>query len=364
VPETYRDCQWENVPHQRWVTRYRRVTRTRQEERTRLVTRYRTETRCCVTRTREVFDRNWKADVVLRFPDAAALLPKEVETFNVQLLGDENNPELSVTLKDTVYGYAPIVNVINANTFEVDMQLRPKYTAAQLGEGSLEGVSIVSSNGQNIAIVRDAGTRYRVLSQYQLQLLNPADGTVIGELAWEQNGAKAVQEKTLPTNLAPGQIVQIRLAVQRTSVLLEQPIQFGLNAQMEVEEDANYEAGPFMDPTQAGKFSLNGRGEKLQLWFRDLTETLPQVQTQYQITISDSKGNMLAQKSFNRADLTASEGGRYKLGLKEHFGASAEVLAKFKSGYGLIVNMDIVRQGRKLNPNPFVLKKKVTLAVP
>nr|HRO68378.1 hypothetical protein [Pseudobdellovibrionaceae bacterium] len=182
-------------------SRYRRVTRTRQEPRTRYVTRYRTETRCCVTKTRQVFDRNWEAKVTLRFPEQAILTSKEKEVFVIQLVGDENNPQVVVATTESVFAYEPVVRVVNANTFEVEMQWRPKYGADEIGQTSLQSLSVVSTKGRNEFVLQDEGARDRVLSRYHLQIRDGATQALVHETQWEVEGVKPLQVVKLPMDL-------------------------------------------------------------------------------------------------------------------------------------------------------------------
>ncbi|HRO68377.1 MAG TPA: hypothetical protein PL182_12480 [Pseudobdellovibrionaceae bacterium] len=139
---------------------------------------------------------------------------------------------------------------------------------------------------------------------------------------------------------------------------------FTLDLRLEVEEDADYDVAAYMDAGQTGKFSLNGRAEKAQLWFRDLTEEIPQVRTEYRFQITDAQGAAIAEKSFQREDLTLDKDGRYKLSFKDDFDLAPDALAALRAGRVLIVNYEAVRHGRKFNPNPYVIKKRVSLSIP
>lgn len=62
------------------------MTKTRTETQTRPVTKYRDEEKCCVTKTRKVFDRQLQFNVNVVFPQNAILLGTEIETLNVILV--------------------------------------------------------------------------------------------------------------------------------------------------------------------------------------------------------------------------------------------------------------------------------------
>jgi hypothetical protein len=241
VPDYGRECHYENVPRTRYVTRYRTVTRYRQEQRTRTVTKY-----------REVFDHQWTASVTLNFPMEAQLIGPQIETFQLQLIGSETNPQLSVTPLSTVYSYVPQIRVINANQIEVDMRL-------------------VGST--------------------------PA-----------------------------------------------------------------FDPAPYMDPNQTGKFVVDGFGAQTEIWFRDLTADIPQVSTQYEFLITDSAGRTLANRTFDRRNVRVSDG-RLKLRLVEDFGVGGDVISQLRPGLEIVINYKAIRYGNSLNPNPFVINKRVTLTI-
>lgn len=358
-----RVCNWEQVPRTRQVTRYRRVTQYRDEARTRIVTRTRTEERCCVTRTREVFDHQWQAKVTVNYPERAVLVGNETEKFQLKLVGDEQNPQLVVDPQDTVFGYVPHVQVLSANEFNVTFEIVPKYKAAELAKESIAKVQILQSGVSNLLILSDKGLRNRMTTSYAIQIL-AADGKVVAEGAWKVEGTKGTQEFRLPSQLAIGAAAKVNLAVTRESELLDQAVKFTTSTDKKVEEDKLYDIKPYIDSAKLAKFSIGGRGEKAVLNFYDLAKDISEVTTTYKIKVLNSKNVVVAEKSIERAKMKLEKkDGPYKLGFISDLGLTKEAAATLKAKTKVIIEVTAVREGRKFNPNPYNTTRKVTLDV-
>lgn len=210
VPYNDQECSNVRVPYRREVTRYRDETRYRQETRTRTVTKYRNETRtrtvtktrtetrtrevtkyrdeerCCVTKTRQVFDRQLTFNVEVVFPQEAQLVGNEVETLNVKLVSaDANSAQVQVDIVDSIYGYKVASQTANGASIQVVLALAPKYDLTNAGISTIKGLRIdyvASAQKFQVSFV-DSITSSRVQSAYALVISDLASGAQIEELA-------------------------------------------------------------------------------------------------------------------------------------------------------------------------------------
>jgi hypothetical protein len=210
VPYNDQECSNVRVPYRREVTRYRDETRYRQETRTRTVTKYRNETRtrtvtktrtetrtrevtkyrdeerCCVTKTRQVFDRQLTFNVEVVFPQEAQLSGNEVETLNVKLVSaDANSAQVQVDIVDSIYGYKVASQTANGASIQVVLALAPKYDLTNAGISTIKGLRIdyVASAQKFQVSFADSITSSRVQSAYALVISDLASGAQIEELA-------------------------------------------------------------------------------------------------------------------------------------------------------------------------------------
>jgi len=363
------ECRMENVTKSRTVTKYRRVTRYRDELRQRTVTRYRQETRCCVTRYQDVFDRQLQVKAQLIFPAETVLVGSETEKFRISLSGDDANPQIKVSVVNSVFGYAPEVKYLGGNQFQVQMNLKAKLSAKDFGKDKISALAVIADGTSNFIQVRDLGTRSRFVTSYEAKVLDAKSNAVLAIATWQTLSEQKNHEVKL-TNAAgeagaallikPTTKVKIALKVQRSSLLLDQPVSFESTAAGTVAKALEYDTKPFLDPTLVGKIVVSGKLDAAVLSFVDSTKNNAEVVSKYTISVSTVEGTLIGSSVHARKDLKADSSGRYKLALKKDMGFAADKLALLKAGTEISVDMEIERSGRRFTPNPSTLTKKQT----
>lgn len=362
VPRHEKVCREENVRKSRPVEKTRWVTKYRDERRTRWVTKYRTEQRCCVTKERQVFDHSIRANITLQFPPQATLEKGEKESFSVSLNEVVGRPNVTVQPKGTIYAYQPKIQAISAEDYVVQMDVVPSYAPGDLGDMSLTDVTLASIGPKLRLTWMDKGVVKKVRTDYVIRLIDPSSGVELAHLdALEQKQVNAVFDFGL--NLPIGTPVLIRLEVRRNGIVLAQPIYFTAERALMVTPDLAYDPAPYMDKSQVGKFSLGGRGPDLVLYFRDLTQDIPQVSTQYQYRLSLG-GKVLSEKVFSRGDLNVQSDGRIPLPAADAFGLSEGDLKLLSKGKILTVDGRVIRHGMRFPGGSYTIPKKVNLTIP
>lgn len=362
-PTTRRErvCRDESVRKTRPVTKTRQVTKYRDELRTRTVTRYRQEERCCVTKERKVLDRTLSAQVVVEFPAEASLEANEREVFQLELVETEGRSDLSVQFKQSIYSYQPVVQKISENQFVVKMQVIPTYDSAELGDPTIADVTLTSLGKAVRLNFLDKGVLKKVKTDYVIQLIDSQSGVEIG--------SQAIQDHRNPRAtfvfnyaLQPQAPVLARIQVQRSGVVLSAPLSFVAERALAVAAEEKYDPTAYKDKTKVGKFSLGGSRQDLVVYFRDLTEDIPQVQSQYQFQISLGS-RVLAEKIFDRSELQVDSSGRYALPVATGFGVSEADLALLKSGVSIVIQGNVIRNGTRFAKGQFIIPKKVILKI-
>jgi len=140
-PYSEQECGNVQVPYQREVTRYRDETRYNYVTKTRTVTKYREETRCCVTKTRPVFDKQLAFNVIVHIPQNAILAAGETEELNIVLeSADDTTATVSLESVDTIWGYKIASQTVTGNNIDVVLEAKAQYDAISAGEASLKKV--------------------------------------------------------------------------------------------------------------------------------------------------------------------------------------------------------------------------------
>ncbi|MGE4131852.1 MAG: hypothetical protein AB7F86_09435 [Bdellovibrionales bacterium] len=360
IPKTDRVCKDEQVRKSRPVTKTRWVTKYREERRTRWVTKYRTEQRCCVTKEREVFDHRIQAHVDLNFPAQATLVAGEQEKFRVKLREVAGRSEVTIEAEDTLYTYNPVIQKVNEEQFSVDMQVVPTYDPRQLGPETISDVKLTSlGRGVRLSLT-DKGIVRKLQSDYQIQLVD-ATGQQLAQLPIMAQ-TKTNFAMDLDVTLPVGTDVVVKLAVQRNGIVVSAPVRFSQDYSVKVAPEDKYDTRPYMDKTQVGKFSVDGRKETTILYFRDLTKDIPQVVTEYHYRLSVGS-KVLAEKAFLRSDLSVNPDGKIPLPLSEAFDVSPADLEILKSGATLRVEGEVVRIGSRFPDGRFAISKRVSLEI-
>ena len=361
VPVRRERCDWENVRKTRPVTRYRDVTRYRQERRTRTVTRYREETRCCVTKTREVFDHTWSQQVQVLFPANHTLLPGEKETFQVTLAGTESRPDANIQLQDTIYGYTVARKSLSGRTVVIELASAPKYTAAELGLQTIRSAQLKITRGASVVQIVDEGLRNKVTTQYAVIVKDKSNGQVVTQAQSAAQGASMMIQ--LPLQLDPNLDYVVDLMVERNSVLLAAPVQFVKSFEY---DHAFAEPALFADPTMISAIQTVGAFSSTAIRFADASPQHPEVNTTYKIIISKkgaAAGGQLIERTFNRNQIAQNADGSMELSLMTDFGVSPTVLDKtFKPGMTGVVEIIVNRTSAKL-PSAISFKKQNAVQV-
>lgn len=263
---TRSECGHENICSQTPVTKYRTVTKYRDEERTREVTKYRTETRCCVTKYREVFDRQDSLRVIVRFPQGSELLANESEKLKVEFLGDASKPDVSVALLETVLGYKVANKVVQGATATIDLALAPKYSEAEVGEKSVSAVKLmIKPHGSALSLTDAVATKPRLASRYSAVIKAKDSGAVVAQV--ESLGTQSTNV-VLPVAqaLSADLDYSIEVTVQRSGVVLAAPVTFVKKAEFLFDR---------IDASQLGaatikELKLSDSGKDVLLTFKDL----------------------------------------------------------------------------------------------
>lgn len=155
-------CRLESVPHQRPVTR------------TRTVTKYRSETRCCRTEYRSVFDHQQQLDVVLNFPAGSELVMGEDESFLITLAGNEAAPSILFRALKQMNQYRVLSQSIQGHTITVQIESTPLPIDLQaVGANSVSGLRLkIMEDNTGIVVFEDNGQIGRLRTQYNLVIKN------------------------------------------------------------------------------------------------------------------------------------------------------------------------------------------------
>ncbi len=361
VPKDVRKCEWEQVRKTRPVTKTRWVTRYRTERRTRWVTRYRDEVRCCITKDRQVFDRTIRARVELQFPPEAILTQGERESFVVELNEVSGHSDISVHAKNAIYSYQPLIQKVSEEEFLVQMRLAPTYDAAELGEQTISPMKLVLRAGGLQLSFEDKGIVPKTRTDYVVRLLDPnTRQELVALTVLEQKQPSVAIDMGLA--LPVGRPVIVVLDVRRNGIVISTPVAFVKEEVVQVAPEPYYDAKPYMDPNQVGKFSLGGNRAGLIIYFRDLTKNIPEVRTEYHYRVS-LNGRVLAENVFHRADLVVGADGRIPLSAVEAFGVSPADLNLLKPGTVIMIDGQVIRYGTRFPNGRYAIPKKVTLQI-
>lgn len=232
------DCDWENqcrsVPVTRYrdVTKYRQelrtrtVTKYRQEARTREVTKYKTEKKCCVTKYRQVFDRQDILNVVVKLPETSVLLPGEVEKFQLKLV--DNNSVLDATFQvvTQITNYKVIDKTLQGSTLTLTLEEIPVViNPALMGEKSVTGLRLmIKEDRTGIVVFKDEGQKGRTQTTYDI-VVTDSSGLEVGRITLTSNGL-VEQRFTLEQKLSFSKDHVVNLSVTRQGPSLPEAIQF------------------------------------------------------------------------------------------------------------------------------------------
>ncbi|MEN0059655.1 MAG: hypothetical protein AAGB31_12520, partial [Bdellovibrio sp.] len=349
-PVSRQRCDWEQVYKTRPVTRYRTVTKYRKEARTRTVTRYREEQRCCETRYRDVFDRQWGLQVQVQFPAGVELLNNETETFKIDLAGTEAAPDVVLTPVSTIFGYKILSKQINKGVATIVLGQIPRYKADDLKEKSLQAfVATPTREGLNYSFL-DNGLLPRISSQHQLVVIETATQEVVVQTEL-QSTADRSNSGSLLINWDYSRDYQVILKVQRQGTVIEgQAVQFEVVKPLSMVLDI----GALKDEKRI-KPSLRGTLNNVQVLVKDETVPYASVNTRYYITLvrknALGKNVVLAEKGFSRTALQEGADGFYAMNIKDFGISSSDISNYLKAGskVQVVVQVDrVTPDGQKI----------------
>ncbi len=312
VPYNDQECRDVSVPYRREVTRYRNETRYRQETRTRSVTRYRNETRsrtvtrsrtetrtrevtkyreeekCCVTKTRQVFDRQLQYNVNVVFPQDTQLTGNETETLNVKLISaDANTAQVQVEVVNSIFGYKVVNQTVSGASIQIELQMIPKYDLTNAGVSTIQNLKIDYLAAAKTFQVSFADTlnSSRVQSNYAIVISDLASGVQIEELAVTTlaNGQLGAVVKAALDSQAK---IKATLKVTRSGILIS-------GSQINFETSVNFEKRSLMKEDVAALSDaklvsgvFNGAGVETTFQLIDQTPEFTDVATSYEIFLT------------------------------------------------------------------------------
>lgn len=375
VNRSERVCEWEQVrktrPVQktRTVTRYREerrtrtVTRYRQEERTRTVTRYRDKEVCCKTEYRQVFDRQYSVPVSILFPAGTELTADEKETFMLALSGTEAAPIVTLTPKETIFGYKIANRQMHAGGIQIELQTIPRHTVEELGAASIKNLRLDETPTGAVISFSDEGLRTRVQTRYlyQIREVGASDVLVTGEI---QAGSKAIRHD-IAQSLVENHEYQLELRLLRQGLTLAGPVDQTLTVLKKVtpmkSEDLH------MRRDQVRDFEVRGRGPAADLFFTDMSPQDEGVRTIYKIEIllGDERAPVAATREIAREVMPQGTKDFFKVSLHKDLGISSKELAdKVRKGKSVTVRLMTTRESPRLNEGvPVVLRHQFVLDV-
>jgi hypothetical protein len=296
VPYSDRQCEIVNVPHQREVTKYRTETRTRTEQRTRTVTKNKTETRCCETKTREVFDQQLQFQVQISFPQNALLSANETESFEITLASFQPG-SVAVVLKNTIYSYEILSQSAAGEIITVNMGLKPKYGLSNAGESSIKSLKIsYSAQLQKFVVVVDDSISDAVFAN-RLQTTSSIE---IRDLTTDQlietqpvgilvNGKKGI---AVLTNLPMDSKLKAILKVTRSGLLVQNgQIQFSKVITYEKKSVQSENITDLKNEALVKILSQNTNGTNASVSFVDSSDDFSDVATTYKLTLFEILSN-------------------------------------------------------------------------
>lgn len=350
VPVTRQRCGYEQVRHQRAVTKYRTVTKYRSEARTRTVTRYRDEERCCVTRYRDVYDHQIGLDVQVQFPQGTELNSAEKETFKVELIGTEAAPDVRLTPVSTVFGYKVASKNVDRGVVTIVLEQVARFKAEELKEKSLQSFTAVPTPAGLTYKFADNAIYPRVASRHQVEVQDALTHQVVNQSEMRLNLQREISGD-LAVSWDYTRNYEVVLRVHREGSVIEngvvdfeirQPLQMVLD--MSALKDENK-----IVP------NLSGSAERTQVMITDNTVPYTTVSTRYYVTLirkSTFGGNtVIAEKGFSRTSLKAGSDGSFAIKISDFGAKSSDIQSYLKSGskVQVVVQVDrVTSDGQKI----------------
>lgn len=365
-PRSERVCNWENVRKTRPVQRSRTVTKYRQEARTRTVTKYRQEARtrsvtkyrekelCCKTKIVEVFDRQYNVPVRVAFPAGTELVSGEKETFTLTLSGSESAPVVTLTPKQTIFGYKVLRQQPHAGGVEIELATAPLYTAADLGLATIKNLRLEINSKGTLLSFEDLGLKPRVQTSYFYQLREVGASVILAEGEIKAGSSKV--REALAVTLAEDREYQLDFHLLREGLPLSAPVDESTSVVQKIAPLKNEEL--HMRRDQIRTFEVRGHGAETRLFFIDTSPLDEGVSTVYKIEIllGGEKAPVASSKEIRREEMPMGTKNFFKLSLRDDLGVSEKELTdKVRRGKAVTVRLTTTREHPRLNQGQSVV---------
>ncbi|MFP5520662.1 MAG: hypothetical protein ACLGGX_12215 [Bdellovibrionia bacterium] len=345
IPYVDQDCGFERVIKTRPVTKYRYETRYRKEARTRSVTKYRDVTRCCVTRYQDVFDRQWKQNILIVFPVSTQLLENEVETLSVSLKGTESQPDIDLNIKSDFFQYKIKSKQVRGADLIIELTYDFIYDASNSSVDSIRDLKLKIINGEGVISFKDLAQVPRARTVYNVRVLE--QDFVVSEIEF-MAGSKIENEFKvgLLDRLKKYTIV---LGVKRQGSLLKDgKLEFETQVQYELKELTSRDLADLQQKDKVQLLSLKGLGEEATLELKDDTLVVDDVKTAYKVVVwkkNNGKLEWLGEKHLLRGSL---KGEAIKEILLTEAGVSPRTLQNvFKPSAEIYIDVVVKRNSTK-----------------
>ena len=384
VPYNEQECAYVQVPYRREVTRYRTETQYRQETRTRTVTRYKSETRtrtvtkyrtetrtrtvtktrtetrtrtvtkyrdevkCCVTKTREVFDKQLQYNVSVVFPSNALLQGADSETLNIKLISaTQDSAQVEIQVVDSIYGYRIANQTTSGASILVELALAPKYNLSNAGADTIQNLRVdyVAALQKFQVSFSDKLAATKIQSVYSLEIIDIATGQNLETLE-VKSLTKEVLGAVLNTALDAQAKIKVVLKVQRSGALIQDgQISFETSATVSEKRSLSKETLASLSDKKLLTISFSGKGLSTAVTLNDLTAEFSDVSTSYDIYIdvkTSSGPKAINMKTFKREDIKQKN---MTVAITDVIGKSTTAQNALKAGQTLIYTIVAKRTG-------------------
>jgi hypothetical protein len=162
---------------------------------------------------------NWSVDVALQFSPGSEMLASESETFQVSLSGTEASPIIQVKATSEIFAYQSRQISGKNGQAAVELKASPRWSAAELGETSIQGLSILRRNGVGYVSFADHGLKGRSESTIRVVVKELSTGSVIvDETVQSMMGTQLLP---LGNRFVKGADYEIQLEVTRTGASIQ-----------------------------------------------------------------------------------------------------------------------------------------------
>lgn len=346
-----RECRDEqscgNVPYTRQECGYETVRRSRPVTRTRMETRYRSETRCCETRYRPVLDFQAELNVEILVPAQAVLENAEKESFKLEMTSAD---DVRLDFANTLYGYRIADRRLAGRNLTLRLELAPKYSAAELGEKTVSGLSMTIKNGAATAAFTDAGLKPKVTTSYQVSVADKKTGEVLELTGVVASSGKDKVSVALKQKYSTDVEYAVGVVVKREGPVLAGVLSF-VKSFTRSKDPLKLEQ---FDGRVVAVPKISGSLRKAKVVFKDGAPATSEVTTTYKVKLAVRGGflnlgkKVIVEKTVPAAAFTRSSAGIVEVNLAK-LGAANEDLDRLSSGAKAWIDVTVTRKGARLN---------------